>query len=228
MAKKLDRIVVVDIEATCWPGQPPAGQLSDIIEIGVCTVDVATRTRADRRSLLVRPTRSTVSQFCTALTTLTLADVEQGMDFAEACAVLEREYLSRSRVWASWGDYDREQFERQCQDLGVAYPFGTSHLNVKTLFALWHCLPRELGMARALALLHLPLEGTHHRGGDDAWNIGALLVTLLPAPVSAPRGTVRQQLQAARVRNSLDEMSAEFGPVPQEVQAEVDSLAWSD
>ena len=55
--KKLDRIIVVDIEATCWQGDPPAGQASDIIEIGVCTLHVATRDRTDRRSLLVRPTR---------------------------------------------------------------------------------------------------------------------------------------------------------------------------
>jgi hypothetical protein len=26
----------------------------------------------------------------------------------------------------------------------------------------------------------LPLEGTHHRGGDDAWNIAAVLLALLP------------------------------------------------
>ena len=32
---------------------------------------------------------------------------------------------------------------------------------------------------RALELLNLPLEGTHHRGGDDAWNIAAILSRLL-------------------------------------------------
>ena len=26
-----------------------------------------------------------------------------------------------------------------------------------------------------MALLRLPLEGTHHRGHDDAWNIAAVL-----------------------------------------------------
>jgi hypothetical protein len=41
-------------------------------------------------------------------------------------------------------------------------------LNVKTLFALAWGLRRELGMRRALERLELPLEGTHHRGVDDA------------------------------------------------------------
>ena len=36
MARKLDKIVVVDIEATCWEGKPPEKQESDIIEVGIC------------------------------------------------------------------------------------------------------------------------------------------------------------------------------------------------
>ncbi len=34
-------------------------------------------------------------------------------------------------------------------------------------------------MDAALARLGLPLEGTHHRGGDDIWNIAAILGQLL-------------------------------------------------
>ncbi len=30
MARKLDQILVVDVEATCWEGQPPPGQESEI------------------------------------------------------------------------------------------------------------------------------------------------------------------------------------------------------
>ena len=34
-------------------------------------------------------------------------------------------------------------------------------------------------MEQALALLDLPLEGTHHRGVDDAWNTGLILSRLI-------------------------------------------------
>jgi inhibitor of KinA sporulation pathway (predicted exonuclease) len=34
-------------------------------------------------------------------------------------------------------------------------------------------------MAQALEMLGLPLEGTHHRGDDDAWNIAGILANLL-------------------------------------------------
>ncbi|WP_437683659.1 exonuclease domain-containing protein [Sorangium sp. So ce131] len=181
MAKRLDLILVVDVEATCWEGAPPRGEENEIIEIGVCMLEVSSGQRRDRRSILVRPERSRVSPFCTALTTLTQQDVDAGVSFREACVVLRDELKAQDRLWASYGDYDRRMFERQCQARGVPFPFGPSHLNVKTLFAVTHALSREEGMAEALERAGLPLKGTHHRGGDDAYNIAGLLAHLLLA-----------------------------------------------
>lgn len=179
MARKLDRILVVDVEATCWEGDPPPGQISEIIEIGLCVLDVATLERVERRDILVRPIRSTVSPYCTQLTTLTQADVEDGMLLADACQILAHEYQAAARLWASYGDYDRKQFERNCAAFGIPYPFGSTHLNVKTLAAIAHVWPREVGMSEALRRLGLPLDGVHHRGDDDAWNIAAILSRVL-------------------------------------------------
>ncbi len=179
MAKKLDQIIVIDIESTCWQDAPPVGEESDIIEIGICTLDVASGQRLEKESILVTPERSRISEFCPQLTTLTQAQVEQGVAFEVACSILRKKYLSKERVWASYGDYDRRQFERQCQSLKISYPFGITHINVKSLFAIIHALPQEVGMDKALELIDLPLEGTHHRGGDDAWNIAGILSNLL-------------------------------------------------
>lgn len=181
MARLLDQILVIDLESTCWDGDPPAGQTNEIIEIGLCSVEVATGKRLDKRSILVKPTNSIVSEFCTRLTTLTPEEVNVGISFKEACSILKKEYSTKDRVWASYGDYDRRQFERQTQAEQIGYPFGPGHLNVKTLFALAHALPHEYGMDAALQLCGLPLEGTHHRAADDAWNIAALLSGLLAA-----------------------------------------------
>ena len=60
-----------------------------------------------------------------------------------------------------------------------AYPFGPSHINVKTLFALKQKLPHELGMDEALQKLGIPLEGVHHRGKDDANNIAKIVREIL-------------------------------------------------
>lgn len=180
MARKLDQIIVIDIEATCWPGPAPEGQETEIIEIGVCPLDVATGERLEKRSILVKPETSKISEFCTQLTGLTQKQVNQkGISFEKACALLEREYLTKKRVWASYGDYDRNQFKRQCEARGVTYPFSPGHINVKSLVGIVHALPYEVGMSRAMEMMHLELEGTHHRGSDDAWNVARILAAVL-------------------------------------------------
>lgn len=170
MRLSLDRVLVVDVEATCWDGPPPEGMVSEIIEIGLCELAPATGERGARRSIMVRPERSTVSPFCTELTTITPRMAAAGVSFGEACDVLRGQYRARQRVWASWGEYDRAQFTRQCEATGTAYPFGNRHLNVKTLFSLAHGLDRELGMAGALAHAGRPLEGTLPQA-LEAWEV---------------------------------------------------------
>jgi len=189
---------VVDVEATCWEGNPPPGQQAEIIEVGYALLNVPAREVWESGSLLVRPQRSRVSAFCTGLTTLTPEMVGGGVTFDAACRFLTETLDSRTRTWASYGDYDRKQFVRQCASFGVPYPFGEEHLNVKSLFARAHGLPREVGMAAALTLLKWPLAGTHHRGGDDAHNIAVILADLLaPAPANM-RGGAGRGRQAQR------------------------------
>ncbi|WP_370950022.1 exonuclease domain-containing protein [Amycolatopsis sp. cg5] len=171
-------INIVDVEATCWDKDPPRGQVNEIIEIGLTTVDLAARERVAKHRILVRPRRSEVSDFCTELTGLTQAEVDSGVEFAEACKILAAEHQAGARAWASWGDYDRHQFTRQCQATRTAYPFGAKHINAKAAFTTARGLKKRPGMAQALNLAGLKLEGRHHSGADDAWNIAALVLEL--------------------------------------------------
>ena len=61
MAKKYDVILVVDVEATCWNGKVPQDQASDIIEVGLVTLDLVSLEVLEKRSILVLPERSEVS-----------------------------------------------------------------------------------------------------------------------------------------------------------------------
>ncbi|MFI9115828.1 3'-5' exonuclease [Streptomyces venezuelae] len=167
---------IVDVEATCWDGERPPGAVSEIIEIGLTVVDLAAGERLSRHRILVRPARSRVSAFCTELTGLTQAEVDTGLDFAAACRLLATTYEAGARPWASWGDYDRKQFALQCRATGAPYPFGHRHTNAKAVFTEAFGLRRRPGMAQALEIAGLPLEGRHHRGEDDAWNIAALVL----------------------------------------------------
>ena len=174
---RLDTLLIIDLEATCWvAGKKPAGMHSEIIEIGICTFDLIEWKPKEKFQIVVTPLMSEVSEYCINLTGWTQKALEvQGVPLHTAVQFLQNEFESTKRVWASWGDYDRTMFEADSRRKGIAYPFGRKHFNLKTIFAIHNKLNRELGMSAALKLIGLPLEGIHHRGIDDAWNIGRIL-----------------------------------------------------
>ena len=179
MAKLLDQVLVVDVESTCWRGRPPEGQVSDIIEVGVCVLELASLKRSERHSIMVKPTRSEISEFCTELTSITADDVRDAGTFEDACWQLRRQFRGRQRTWASFGDYDRRQFERCCAAFDVSYPFGPTHFNIKNALAICLGLDAEPSLTEACELMGVTFQGTHHRGGDDAWNAAGVLARLL-------------------------------------------------
>lgn len=179
MIMRYDKIIVIDVESTCWNANTSKEQLNEIIEIGICPIETKSGKVLGSKSIIIKPTYSTVSEFCTNLTTLTQEDVDKGISFSDACSVLINEYDTKKYAWASFGYYDMNQFEIQCERENVEYPFSYSHINVKILFALVNSLKRQVGMTDALKILKIPLKGIHHRGGDDAQNIAQILSRIL-------------------------------------------------
>ncbi len=170
-----DKLIIVDLEATCWEGyHAPKGQTNEVLEIGVCLLDMTTFEITQKQSLLVRPTESIISEFCTRLTTITQDLVDrEGMAFSEACERLETEYDSSHRLWGAWGSFDYTLMSQQCKRRNVRYPFIKQYVNFKRVFQDTH--GKRLGLKFALEAVELPQEGTAHRGHDDAYNIAALV-----------------------------------------------------
>lgn len=178
-----NEIIIVDLEATCWELDGDyQKQRSEIIEIGICKLNTETGTITANEGILIKPVTSEISEFCTQLTSITPQMVEEhGISLNEACSALEKRYNSKQLTWASYGAYDRTMLKEQCRKFGIRYPMSEHHINVKVLFSEIHGLAKGIGMARALRMLNLPLEGTHHRGVDDAKNIAKILHNLVEA-----------------------------------------------
>lgn len=174
--KTTENILIIDLEATCWEDRPPRGQESEIIEIGVCIMNTKTGKISQNEGILVKPQYSKVSPFCTQLTSITqdMLD-EEGILLEDALDILREEYGSEDLTWASYGNYDLNMLKRQTDRFRTDYPLSDDHINVKTLFAQLHPFRKSVGMDKALQLLKLPLEGTHHRGVDDVKNIAKIL-----------------------------------------------------
>lgn len=173
-----NNIIVVDIEATCWDTKPEqASNISEIIEMGVCLLDRKTLLPGKKEGIIIKPTQSKVSPFCTQLTTLTQEVVDKGISFKAGCETLQTSFESKDGIWASYGDYDKVMFQKQCVRENVSYPFLSHHINVKDLVLL--ATGSSMGMAKALKAFKLDLVGTHHRGVDDAYNIARILAILI-------------------------------------------------
>jgi hypothetical protein len=97
-------ILVVDLEATCWETNHdrPPGEVDEIIEIGWALVDLTQSPPLTIQdgTVLVKPTRSNVSKFCTELTTITAELLEsEGVSLQEAFRILETDLHSRKLAW---------------------------------------------------------------------------------------------------------------------------------
>lgn len=179
---KFDYVNVIDVEATCYPdGRDfPAGEVQEIIEVGVAVVDVFAREVVASDQIVVKNTLSSVSSFCSELTGWTSEALEErGVSFAEACAHLGAKFSPKDRLWISQGNFDREIFQKQCALLGVAYPFGANHMNLAALLSMLTGRKRQIGLQKALRLFKLEPRGKRHSGKDDAYNLARVYIEIL-------------------------------------------------
>jgi inhibitor of KinA sporulation pathway (predicted exonuclease) len=176
-----DYYLVLDLEATCCDQDTIKRHQMEIIEIGAVMVAAQDLTVLDEFQTFIKPIRYPVlTEFCKSLTSITQEQVDQAPSYMEAIALL-KQWLSNcpNAVFGSWGDYDRNQFKQDSKFHNVPFPIAYPHVNLKQLFSEAQGLSKRYGMAEALQLAGIELEGTHHRGIDDARNIAKLLPFIL-------------------------------------------------
>ena len=171
MAKELDKIYIVDIEATCWKEKEPDGQISEIIQVGIVELNLPSGSISSKVDYNIRPQYSEVSEFCTELTGITPEELEGEKNFSQVYDMIKERFPHlEDYTWASYGDYDRKGFKEMSDLHKIPYLFGRTHINIKNLFALKWRLNKEVGLKNALKILNKKLVGQHHNALDDALN----------------------------------------------------------
>lgn len=161
-----ERVIIVDLEATCE--QDNREFPNEIIEIG------AIDNYGKEFSLFVKPkVKPVLTDFCKELTSITQEDVDNADEFPEVYSKWKKYVIGDGTpvTIVSWGEYDKRQLIRDM--IRNKLPKDSlldNHVNLKYYYkdviGKW-----PGGMAKALRKLNIPLEGTHHRGIDDARNI---------------------------------------------------------
>jgi inhibitor of KinA sporulation pathway (predicted exonuclease) len=164
------KYIVLDLEATCWERRDKSP--NEIIEIGALCVD-ENQVILGEFSQFVRPfVHTQLSKFCTELTSITQEQVDNALLFPDVLGTFQEWILSfeDDYVLCSWGHYDKHQFIMDCKLHGISSDWTDAHISLKHQYALIN-QTRSIGMKNALKREKLPLDGTHHRGIDDARNI---------------------------------------------------------
>lgn len=177
--------LVLDLEATCSDANDensfPTTEM-ETIELGCVMLCGETLQPVSEFCTFIKPVRHPrLTEFCTNLTSITQADVDNAPTFTEAVAEFKAWLLQFDNLsWGSWGQYDQNQISQDCNYHNEPYPIPTApHLNLKKQFSKAQKVRKHQGMAGALRLAGIPLEGRHHRGIDDARNIARLLPFVL-------------------------------------------------
>lgn len=173
--------LIIDLEATCCDKQSIPRNEMEIIEIGAIMVEASSWQAVDEFQTFIKPKRHPkLTPFCSKLTSIRDSDLAHAPNFPAAIAFLKDWlYQYDQFLFCSWGDYDRHQLKQDSDYHGIPYPLGTAHLNLKKQFSLAQGIKKKLGMARALKTMGYTLEGTHHRGIDDARNMVKLMPHIL-------------------------------------------------
>ena len=169
------KYIILDLEATCWQerGKSP----NEIIEIGALCFN-QNKEKIGEFSRFVKPVvHQQLSAFCTELTSITQADVNDEptfpsviSDFQNWLSSFEDDYLL-----CSWGFYDKNQFEADCKLHDLKTDWVENHISLKHQYAQI-CNVRSIGMKGAILRENMKLDGTHHRGIDDARNIAKIFI----------------------------------------------------
>ena len=154
----------------------------EIIEIGACLVNIAHFKLIADYQLYIKPVVTpTLTKFCMQLTGIDQATVDAAAPYDKAIMTYTQWLATHEDIaaWASWGNYDKGQFELDNARHGTDNPHADlPHFNLKNLFANLTG-GQKMGLGRAIKKVGATFEGRAHSGLDDARNMARLL-TLAP------------------------------------------------
>lgn len=176
--------IIVDLEATCWENSDvnkPVGFKNEIIEIGAVKCDEHGNILDEFCKFLKPKVNSTISEFCTNLTTITQEDIDNADDagnvlmlfFQWAYKEVQVHEDEKDVTFISWGHYDKNQFrdDLRLNGLDTIVINDNNHKSLKHLHQDWNKLKKGIGLGWACKFEKIEFTGTAHRGIDDARNI---------------------------------------------------------
>ncbi len=167
--------IILDLEATCWENKGH-GNKNEIIEIGAVRINSDGKIESEFSEFIKPILNPVLSDFCMGLTSIKQDDVDYSDKFDKVIERFKNWIGSDEYVLCSWGFYDKTQFESDCNLHKLDTTWLKNHISLKHQYTGIKNIKKHIGMSGALSMEKLTLEGTHHRGIDDAKNIAKIFL----------------------------------------------------
>jgi len=176
--QKYQYLIILDFEANCVADHVIYPQ--EIIEFPCVVYDI-------QKNLIDRSldfsyfckAEVPITEFCTNLTSITQEDVDGGLTLPELL-ILHKQWMVDKKLignslFVTCGDWDLyTALPNHCKYLNIDYfKYFKEWANIKLLYSQFY-QRKSYGMKSMLDKLNLKLEGAHHRGIDDCYNIAQI------------------------------------------------------
>lgn len=194
-------ICSMDLELTCWE-DVRFSEDQEIIEIGICVLDINTYEVVKEISRTVRPTKNPIlSDYCKTLTNISQKEVDSSDTLVNVYKEITRTELPKIEefIWASWGR-DPEWIQRELVELSQHnFWLDPRYIDVKL------CTGIKMGMAKYMNTIELSFDGIQHRALPDAQNLSKIIKSMELEPSDyrvSNNKTYKQRLINLRKRTS--------------------------
>jgi inhibitor of KinA sporulation pathway (predicted exonuclease) len=156
------------------------GQPSEIVEIGACKVDIASKSIIDQIQIYISPKSGYVAKSTRKFINMKKEDMKKAVPFHLGIQQFAQ-WLGENYFLCSWGKDDRLHLIDQCARNKINLDWFKNYNDIQQPIGkiLMENTKNQLGLKSALDLAGLEPTGMAHRGIDDALNTAALLIKFI-------------------------------------------------
>ncbi len=153
------------------------GQLSEIVEIGACKVDLQSRTITDTFQVYILPQSGVFTHSTRKFIHMTNDDAASAVSFQEGIHRFKA-WLGKAYYLSSWGKDDKIHLIDQCRRHQMDLDWFKNYTDIQKPIGKLMNNPsnKQLGLKNALKAIGIEPTGKLHRGVDDAINTAYLLI----------------------------------------------------
>jgi len=180
MKIRSNRINIWDLEATCWEDKEYQKEHSEIIEIGICQLDLKTLEIIDQEYYLINPKKSDISEFCTNLTNITQDMMDkEGMSLQRASKLIRKRFAPKKYPSGAWGACDIDKMEKDCITQDAVQPFNKDlYYNLGQIYSMFNQEKPNFSLVNAMKKEGIEYDELH-RALPDSINTAKILVNMI-------------------------------------------------